>query len=284
VLRPRIALLLQRSPADGRPGVSAVTAELIARLREQHGADVAVLSPDEALLDLGALAPEHDLYVLKAKTPLTLALAAAAAARGTPVVNAFDASCLARDKVAATAVLASAGVPVPPSWATGRPDLLAEVLSSGPLWLKPQRGSQGLGVRRLASIDDLAHVATASSDAYGLPLPVFAQSEVPSTGLDLKVYVVADQMWAISRPFPARTLEEKLGVPAPICSAIRDVAIAAGAALGLELYGVDFLVDGEQFWVVDVNAFPGYKGVAEAPAALATYLYASAVSALRVAA
>jgi ribosomal protein S6--L-glutamate ligase len=98
------------------------------------------------------------------------------------------------------------------------------------------------------------------------------------------VYVVGTQTWAISRRFPARTLEEKFGAPAAISATIRDVALAAGAALGLELYGVDFLVAGEHFWVVDVNAFPGYKGVLEAPAAVARYLYQSALYALRVAA
>jgi ribosomal protein S6--L-glutamate ligase len=284
VLRPRIAFLLQRSSADGRPSISAVTAELVARLRQQHGAHVDLLLPEDAPLDLGAFEPAHDLYVLKAKTPLTLAVAAASAASGAIVVNDFEACCLTRDKLASTAVLAAAGVPVPPSWATGRPDLLSGVLTAGPLWLKPQRGSQGLGVRRLASVDELATANIENTDPYGLPLPLFAQSEVPSAGVDLKVYVVGDQMWAISRRFPARTLEEKLGTPTPISSTIRDVAVAAGAALGLQLFGVDFLVAGDQFWVVDVNAFPGYKGVPEAPAALARYLYQSAHSRSRLAA
>ena len=284
MLRPRIAVLLQRSPANGRPGVSAVTAELIERLREQHGAEVDLLVPEDAPLELGMFAPACDLYVLKSKTPLSLAMATIGAASGAVVVNTLEASSLARDKLAATAVLAAAGIPVPPSWATGQPELLAGVFVEGPLWLKPQRGSHGLGVRRLTSLDELATVQSESSDVYGLPLPLFAQSEVPSAGLDLKVYVVGNQTWAISRRFPARTLEEKLGVQTPISRDIRNVALAAGAALGLELYGVDFLVAGEQFWVVDVNAFPGYKGVPEAPAALARYLYASAVSAVRVAA
>jgi ribosomal protein S6--L-glutamate ligase len=284
VLRPRIAMLLQRSSADRRPSVSAVTAELIARLRARHGAEVGLLLPEDAPLELGTFASDYDLYVLKAKTPLTLAIAAAASASGAVVVNSFEASSLARDKLAATAILAAAGVPVPPSWSTGQPPLLEQVLTAGPLWLKPQRGSHGLGVRRFASADELANVPAESTDLYGLPVPVFAQSDVPSTGVDLKVYVVGHHTWAISRRFPAHTLEEKLGAPASISRDIRQAALAAGAALGLELYGVDFIVQGDQFWAVDVNAFPGYKGVPEAPAALATYLYASATCGGRVAA
>ena len=44
---------------------------------------------------------------------------------------------------------------------------------------------------------------------------------------------------------------------------IRDAALAAGQAMGLEIYGVDVLraPEGTDFWVVDVNAFPSYKGI-----------------------
>jgi ribosomal protein S6--L-glutamate ligase len=102
---------------------------------------------------------------------------------------------------------------------------------------------------------------------------LFAQRDVPSGGRDLKVYVVGERMWAITRPFPARTLREKLGAPCRVPPEIREAAIACGRALGLELYGVDFLVAGDQFFAVDVNALPGYKGVPEAPAAIADYVF-----------
>ena len=50
------------------------------------------------------------------------------------------------------------------------------------------------------------------------------------------------------------------------------------AALGLDVYGVDFLVAGDEFFAVDVNAFPGYKGVPQAPAAIADYLLAGGLA------
>jgi ribosomal protein S6--L-glutamate ligase len=258
---------------SAQPSVSAVTAEVVARLREDRGAAVDLLEPGQRPVELSDIRPEYDLYVLKAKTTLTLAIAGAVAAAGAAVVNSFEACVLTRDKIASTAVLAAAGVPVPRSWTTGRPELLRSLLTDRPLWLKPQRGSQGAGVQRLASSRDLEGVGALTCDAHGLPLPLFAQREVPSGGRDLKVYVVGDQMWAISRPFPARTLEEKLGTPARIPPVVRDAALLAGRALGLELFGVDFLIAGDEFFAVDVNALPGYKGVPEAPAAIADYLY-----------
>jgi ribosomal protein S6--L-glutamate ligase len=276
-LRPRIAFLLQHSPADAsaaaRPSLSVVTTEIAARLREHYGASVDLLTPDAQPLALEHMRAEHDVYVLKAKTPMTLAVAGAVAAQGATVVNTFEASTLTRDKLATTAVLAASGVPLPRSWATGRPDLLGGLIDGGPLWLKPQRGSQGKGVQRVTSTAELDASGCAAHDSCGLPLPLFAQRDVPSGGRDLKVYVVGERMWAITRPFPARTLAEKLGAPCRVPPVIREAAIACGRALGLELYGVDFLVAGDQFFAVDVNALPGYKGVPEAPAAIADYVF-----------
>jgi ribosomal protein S6--L-glutamate ligase len=246
----------------------------VTRLRD-CGARVDLIAPADGPWDVAAIRPQHDLYVLKAKTPLTLSLAGALAMGGAAVVNTVGACTLARDKIAATAVLAGCGVPVPPSWATGRATRLLPLLEEGPLWLKPQRGSQGAGVRRVDNPAGL-DVPDVETDPFGLPLPLFAQREVPSGGHDLKVYVVGSRLWAITRRFPARSTQDKIGTPAVLPPEVRIAALVCGRALGLELYGVDVLVAGDRFFVVDVNAFPGYKGVQEAPRQLAAYLHARA--------
>jgi ribosomal protein S6--L-glutamate ligase len=266
----RLAFLVQKTTFEA-PYLSPVTVEIIARLRAT-GADVTMLSPETTPLDLAALRPEYDLYVLKSKTPLALSLAGALTRLGARIVNTVQACVLARDKIAATAVLAACGLPVPISWATGHADRLQPMLESGPVWVKPYHGSRGAGVRRLSGPTDLNGVED-PLDPNGLPLPLFAQRAVPSTGHDLKVYVVGEQAWAIRRPFPAQTLSDKFGAPAALPPAIRAAALAVGRALGLELYGVDFLTSAGQFWVIDVNAFPGFKGVAEAPRYIAEYLH-----------
>jgi ribosomal protein S6--L-glutamate ligase len=272
----RIAFLIHRSAARvGPAGLSPLTAEIVTRLRD-GGARIDLITPEDGPWHVAALRPQHDLYVLKAKTPLTLSLAGTLAMGGAAVVNSVWSCTLARDKIAATALLAGGGVPVPLSWTTGRTTRLLPLLEEGPLWLKPHRGSQGAGVRRVdtpAGLDVLPEVQT---DPFGLPWPLFAQREVPSGGHDLKVYVVGHRLWAIARRFPARSLQDKIGTPAVLPPQVRRAALACGRVLGLELYGVDVLSAGDRFCVVDVNAFPGYKGVAEAPRQLAAYLYARA--------
>lgn len=268
----RIAFVLQPTgPESDAPRISPLTQEIISRLRER-GLWVDVIVPENGPVDLADVRPRHDLYVLKSETPLALSLAGALTVAGATVVNTFRSSSLTRDKVAATAVLAAAGVTVPPSWTTGQPGLLRPLLAEGTLWIKPQRGTQGAGIRRVATPEDLGDPEP-PTDPYGLPLPLFAQREVPTSGRDLKVFAVGERLWAITRPFPARTFQEKVGAPAPLPPEIRVAALACGKSLGLELYGVDFLLAGDRFFSVDVNAFPGYKGVAEAPQALADYLY-----------
>ncbi|MDQ4069776.1 MAG: hypothetical protein M3203_09965, partial [Actinomycetota bacterium] len=56
----------------------------------------------------------------------------------------------------------------------------------------------------------------------------------------------------------------------------RRAAVAAGAALGLEIFGVDLVVGGDGPVVVDVNGFPGFKGVPPAAAWIADHLRAVA--------
>jgi ribosomal protein S6--L-glutamate ligase len=275
----RIGFLLRAEVEGGAPYLSAVTREVVARLRER-GAVVDLIVPENAPFDIADVRPVHDLYVLKEKSPLILGFAGALTVAGAVIVNTFASCSLTRDKIAATAVLAGAGVPVPPSWTTGQPSSLKPLLAGGPLWLKPSRGSRGEGVSRVTDPGGLDE-QPAPTDVYGLPLPVFAQGEVPSTGRDLKVFVVGEEMWAITRSFPARTMEEKLGTPASVRPDIRTATLVCGRALGLELYGVDFLEAEDRFFAVDVNALPGYKGAPEAPRALADHLYHRAVRAAK---
>jgi len=215
---------------------------------------------------------------LKSETPLALSLAGALTVAGGEVLNATRAVNLVRDKLAATAVLAASGVPVPASYATGSAALLQPLLETGPLWLKPNRGTKGTGIQRLSLPGEL-DPSLQCQDPYGLPLPFFAQREFPSSGRDFKVYVVGEKVWATERPFPATSDAEKVGRAAKVPPNIREAALACGKALSLEIYGVDFLVSEDRFAVVDVNSFPGYKGVEEAPEALADYIHRRALSA-----
>ena len=53
---------------------------------------------------------------------------------------------------------------------------------------------------------------------------------------------------------------------------VRRIALRCGEAFGLGLYGLDIIESPDGPSVVDVNYFPGYKGIARAPEAVASYI------------
>jgi ribosomal protein S6--L-glutamate ligase len=271
----RIAVFLRAKPGSVEAQVSSTTEEIVRRLRE-GGAEVDLIVAEARAWDLAKTRPEHDLYVLKSKTRMTLRVAGALAAGGARLVNSYESSRLAKDKVLHTALLANAGVPLPRSWAVASRAGLEELLERrkcAAFLAKPPSGSMAKGICRLVGVDDLAGAeARELIAALDEQRPVLVMEEVPSDGLDLKLYVVGDWIAAIRRPFPARTDAEKRGEPAEVPAPIRDAALACGRALGLELYGVDVLTDDGRFRVVDVNAFPSYKGIEGGPRRVAEHL------------
>ena len=269
----RIAIFLQQPGDDARPRINRVTGEVIARLMER-GARVDLRVAEDELFDVAAIRPAHDLYVLKSKSPLTLTVAGVLEDAGAIVVNSVRSCDMARDKITTTALLAASGVGVPPSWATGLPAALGPFLEGGPLWFKPQRGGNGLGVHRVRVPSEIP--GCVARDASDLPLPVFAQRESGGSGRDLKVYIVGDRAWARSKPWPVRSEVDKQGIPAHLPGRVQEAAFRCGLALGLEIYGVDFVTDGERFYAVDVNAFPSSQGPLDLPRHLADYLFARA--------
>jgi ribosomal protein S6--L-glutamate ligase len=58
----------------------------------------------------------------------------------------------------------------------------------------------------------------------------------------------------------------------PISPEVREIALACGELLGLGLYGLDVIESPDGPVVVDVNYFPGYKGVDGAAASIADYI------------
>ena len=267
----RIALL-ERVAAPAR---GSLADDLAARLRAA-GAEVEVVCAETRPLRIDVL-PPWDLVVLKSGTPAALHLAAAAAAWGVPCVNPVEATRLTQDKLAATALLLDAGLPVPDSrlaWLDGDAAARVRPFAGLPLVVKGQRGSRGESVFPFAE-GELPRM---------LPLlpsgPYLLMERVPHWGDDLKVFVAGGWLRAIRRPYPALSPAEKRGRAVRVPRHAAQVAREAGRLLGLSCYGCDFVLGRDGAWLVDVNAFPGYKGADGAAAALAAVVERTAAEAL----
>jgi ribosomal protein S6--L-glutamate ligase len=260
----RIAVIAERKEGEKSP-----VRRDIDRVLEERGAEVTTLFPEDAAVDVEATGPAFDLYVLKSGAVPGMSLAAVLHEAGARILNPYPAVVRMRDKVLATKALAEAGVPQPRTYLAWEPRQLAEALASGPLVVKPQRGSKGRGVTIVRTPDELLAVP-ADGDLF------FAQDYHEPDGRDLKIYCLAGEYSGVLRVFPARTYEEKLGEPFEVADEYREIAERARRAFGVDLFGLDIILSGGRPVVVDVNTFPGFKGVPDAGVRLGEYIYEKA--------
>jgi ribosomal protein S6--L-glutamate ligase len=261
--------MVRHSPTKKSAAMSEV-----ARHLEEWGATVDVIYPEEQLSNLERIRPSHDLYLLKSRTALTLSYAGVLHWAGATILNPYPVASMMRDKIVATKVLKLAGVPVPETFVTSDPKLFASLLDSGPIIVKPYRGSRGHGIHIVWDVDELDDLTTEGG-------VIFAQRYYQPDGKDRKIFCIGGQFFGVRRPWPARSYEEKAGEPFSVTPALRQIAERVGQAFGIELYGLDIIEhDGEPI-VVDVSAFPGFKGVPDAGLRVADYVFAAAERVLR---
>ena len=169
-------------------------------------------------------------------------------------------------------------VPTLRTFITDSIETLRPVVRETPIVVKPWRGRRGQGIEVCmgeAQFDDLierraGEAADASrleddgggedGTALGERL-IFAQEFEEHEPFDYKAYAVGDYVHAIKRVFPATTKEEKLGTPVGDDPELADLVRRCGEVFGLRLYGVDLVKTPKGFSVIEVNCFPGYKGV-----------------------
>src|SRR5688572_21691789 len=240
----RVCVLVeQRYLAQPQP--TAATHALL-----EAGHDVDLVVADRHVADL-AVPLEADVVLARGRSTAVVSLLRAAETAGVPVTNSAAAVLAVVDKAGMGAALAAAGVPVPHTW-VGPVDVLARWTDlSFPLVLKPVCGDNARGLVVARSRAELASLTW--------PEPVaLAQTFHRGDGVDLKLYVAGDQVWALRRPSPidengAPRPVGTPGDPIPVTSALAELAHRCGRVFGLRLSGVD-CVDGEHGpLVVEVN-------------------------------
>jgi ribosomal protein S6--L-glutamate ligase len=252
-------LLARRVP----PVPSPLLVEVEDRLRRRD-LEVAGGIVEELLTRPELLSPGYDLYVLKSHTELALSLAGILHDQGARFLNPYGSCVATQDKLVAARRLAAADVPVPRSWTTGDLRLVEPLLARGPLVIKPHRGHRGASVHVVHDPGQLAALPKVSA-------PVIVQEYVPGPGEDLKVYVVGEEVYAVRKPFGPDSFTRP-GRPCRVSREVRDIALRAGAALGLGLFGLDLIEGPQGPVVVDANYFPGYKGVPGVGPRIAEYV------------
>ncbi|KOU89972.1 MULTISPECIES: ATP-grasp domain-containing protein [unclassified Streptomyces] len=247
---------------DGMPN------EVIGQLTA-WGHRVDVVRPGGSLLRMtGAVdAGAHDAWVLKTVSGGPgLTLLEAAAAAGLTTVNDARSIRGVRDKALAAAIGRGRGLPLPPTYAVARPELLREVPAAEyPLVVKPADGSSGRAVHLVSSPERLETLLPALTGEGML----IAQPYVPNSGTDIKVYAVGGELFATERCSPLHPDPSVRERRVPLSAEVAAIAAQVGAVYGLDLYGVDVLLGPDGPVVVDVNDFPSFRQVPDAAARVA---------------
>ena len=244
-------LLARRVPPVMSPVLRRVFSLLEARgCRVESGiAEELLTRPDELVV-------RHDLYVLKSHTELSLSLAGVLHAQGARVLNPYPSCIAVQNKIIAARLLRAAGVPAPNCWVTGDFTLLRDVAAVRPLIMKPYLGHRGAGLRIVRDPAELDRLPSPET-------PVLVQEYIEGSVEDVKVYVAGDHVAAVRKPFSPDSFTRP-GRACPVPDEVRDIALTCGRAFGLGLYGLDVVESPRGPWVVDLNTFPGYKGVPDA--------------------
>jgi ribosomal protein S6--L-glutamate ligase len=256
----RICLLeqaAQRSAGSVVPG-------LVDRMRER-GSEVIVWIPECQPAGLHALVPDADLYLWKSHGRLCDSVAAYLNARGSNLLNGYFATVQVRDKLVTAGRLVEGGIPTPAAFFADSIQQLASVVDRYPVVVKPNGGRRGEQISLARDADELL-------DLGGVTGPVCAQQYVEGNGIDLKVYVIGRQVFAVSRPSPLAPNGGQDRQLLRLSREVERVSLRCGELFGLELYGVDILETADGPSVIEINCFPGYKGVPHADTLLADYI------------
>jgi ribosomal protein S6--L-glutamate ligase len=205
-----------------------------------------------------------DVVLLKSRTPEARRVALTAERAGTLVVNPPAATTTALDRAATADALDRAGVPAPRSWSVpALRDLAVDGAADGaalpwPLVVKSRTSSRRDLVRLVSSPVELAELLPEWGEE-----PVVAQEFAANDGFDIKVWVIGADLSAARRRSALESVDkssDELLDPADLPEDWIRAARDAGAALGLQLYGVDLLITEGRPVVVDINPFPGFRG------------------------
>ncbi len=266
-----VCLILDNPETPRHPVLGTMLQQLSAR-HTVRLLDVHRLTGDEAIAR-EQVRPLSDIYLLKSHTLQALEVALHLEQRGALVVNSWASSSACQDRVLMAQRMTEARLPCPRTWSFhSRGDVrgLDRAISTlrFPLMIKSRYSHRGDLVGKVHNVDQLQAL-----EGRWRHEPFILQEFVRGDGWDIKLWVIDRQIFAARRRTPLDANAPQEDVPMPIetlPSDWRSVTLEIGRVFDLRLYGVDLLVteQGQGPLVVDVNSFPGYRGVAGAASAL----------------
>jgi RimK family alpha-L-glutamate ligase len=187
------------------------------------------------------------------------------AAAGAVVLNSPRSVEASVDKPLASARLAAAGVPTPPTIACLRVSQAVAAFErlGGDVVIKPVFGSEGFGIVRATDVDVASRVFAAIERIGGV---MYLQKFIDHGGSDLRVFTLGGRVLTAMRrvhnhDWRTNVARGAVGEAVKVEPWMADLSIAAAAALGVDIAGVDLAVDRKTggATVIEVNGVPGWR-------------------------
>ncbi|MCG6909175.1 MAG: RimK family alpha-L-glutamate ligase [Deltaproteobacteria bacterium] len=191
---------------------------------------------------------------------------------GLPLVNDADAVRLSRSQILTLQALATRKLPVPETLFVNSPagfDRAVVLLGGYPVVVKQVSGRQGTGIRL---VEDSARAQAVIANELDRRAGILVQRFIPPANRrDIRVMVVAGRIAGAMEMKPRQgdfranfhlTGESRA---VRLARGHEKLALEATGATGLDIAGVDMIVDGHgRSYIVEVNYSPGFKGLEKA--------------------
>mmetsp|Transcript_7196 Transcript_7196/g.26952 ORF Transcript_7196/g.26952 Transcript_7196/m.26952 type:complete len:405 (-) Transcript_7196:181-1395(-) len=182
------------------------------------------------------------------------------------VLNPISSIDLSRNKLYTMQLLASHNMPIPKTMMVAQPPFEMDMIRQEfdfPIVLKRASGSQGKGVMLIQSEELLEDIADMLDSRSPLIFQEFIEN---SKGRDLRVWVMGGRcigamMRVATKGFKANIHQNGIGKNVKLSSAVEWLAIETAKLLGLDMAGVDILIDKDTYKLCEVNASPGFEGL-----------------------
>jgi ribosomal protein S6--L-glutamate ligase len=262
--------LIMDNPETPRHPVIAVAMQKLSETHNVRLLDVRTLTAEEAIAE-EERQPRADLYLLKSHAPQALEVARYLEQRGALVVNNWASSVACQDRVLMAQRMEEAQLPWPhtqhfASLAALLEQSAALAALSFPLIIKSYYSHRGDLVAKVDTISQLQALAAQWSNE-----PIVLQEYAAGDGWDIKLWVIDQQIFAARRRTPLEPNAPKEDIPISEQDLPADwahITREIGRIFALRLYGVDLLMTERGPMIVDVNSFPGFRGVPGADSAL----------------
>jgi ribosomal protein S6--L-glutamate ligase len=225
--------------------------------------------PHETPGPLPASLAERDLVVQRGLRDSVLVALLALESAGTRCCNLIAATRALADRLAVVQRLAAAGIAVPATRPAETWTDIREIAHAGAV-VKARNPHAGRDTGVAIVLDGRPPPAPA------FPGPWLLQEFVPSDGRVRKLYVVGHHVRSLLKSAGTSERHDPVGVRVRPTQSLSELVTSVGVALGLDIYGVDVIAGPDGPRVIDVNPFPGLRGISDGAALVAGHVRALA--------